>query len=168
MRPVARTTGLVIRELGDETVVYDVERHVAHCLNRTAALVLRHADGRRSVADMATALASACGSAVDEGVVRLTLQKLAEARLLEDGGGQAEGTPPLASPGRREALRRVGLGAALLAPVVTSLLVPTPAEAAATCIPQTACTAAKYGQPCYVLVQSECASKICIDNNLCQ
>ena len=61
----------------------------------------------------------------------------------------------------------MGLGAALLAPVVTSLLVPTPAEAAATCIPQTACTPAKYGQPCYSLSQSECSSKICQDTNLC-
>ena len=62
----------------------------------------------------------------------------------------------------------MGMGAALLAPVVTSLLVPTPAEAAATCIPQTACTPAKYGQPCYFLSPAECTSgKICQDTNVC-
>ena len=47
----------------------------------------------------------------------------------------------------------MGLGAALLAPVVTSLLVPTPAEAADTCIPATACTPAKYA-PALLFPQS--------------
>jgi hypothetical protein len=158
----------VVRDLGDETLVYDVERHQAHCLNRTAALVFRHVDGRRSVADIAAALSVPGGGAAGEDVVRLALRQLAEARLVEEAA--TEPAPSLASPGRREALRRVGVGAALLAPVVTSLLVPTPAEAAATCIPQSACTAAKYGQPCYVLSQSECTNKICIDGppGLCQ
>jgi hypothetical protein len=162
---VARTPGLVVRDLGNETLVYDAGRHEAHCLNRTASLVFRHADGRRSAAEIAAALAA------DEEVVRLALRQLAEARLLDGGTGPAaEPTPapPLPASGRREALRRVGLGAALLAPVVTSLLVPTPAEAANTCIQQAACTAAKYGQPCYVGGTTECTSKICIDDQLCQ
>jgi hypothetical protein len=165
MRPMARTAGLVVRDLGDETLVYDLERHEAHCLNRTAALVFRHADGRRSVADIALVVAADAHSAVDEDVVRLAIEKLAEAKLIENA--DAEPLPETASPTRREALRRVALGAALLAPIVTSLLVPTPAEAAATCIPATACTAAKYGQPCYSVSTSECTSKICYDNLDC-
>jgi hypothetical protein len=164
MRPVARTTGLVIRDLGDETVVYDLERHQAHCLNRTAALVFRHADGRRSVAEIAVAVAAEAHSPVDEDVVQSAIQKLAEARLIENV--HAKPSPPPAT--RREALRKVGLGAALLAPVVASLLVPTPAEAAATCVPAASCTLAKFGDPCWSGSQAECTSKICTDNGVCQ
>ena len=167
MKPVARTAGLVIRELGGETLVYDLESHQAHCLNGTAALVFRHADGSRSVADIAAAVAREADSIADESVVRLALEKLTQALLVQGGPGHAEPTRADPTHGRREALRRVGIGAALLAPVVTSLLVPTPAEAAATCIPATACTAAKFGQPCYSLSQAECTSKVCYDNNDC-
>jgi hypothetical protein len=53
MKPVARRNGLVVRDLADEVVVYDKERHEAHCLNGTAATVFRNADGRRSVSDLA-------------------------------------------------------------------------------------------------------------------
>lgn len=168
MRPLARTTGLIIRDVGNEVVVYDAARHEAHCLNHTAALVFRRADGRRSIPELAAVLAAESRAAVDAATVRLALKQLAAARLLdeEDERDGARASP--ASAGRRQAIRRVGLGVALVAPVVTSLLVPTVAEAAATCIPQSACTAAKYGQPCYVVSQAECTSKICVDTNLCQ
>ncbi len=37
--PHGRKDGLVVKELGNETLVYDLERDEAHCLNQTAALV---------------------------------------------------------------------------------------------------------------------------------
>jgi hypothetical protein len=144
-------------------VVYDLERHHAHCLNRTAGLVFRHADGRRSVADIAAAVAAEAHSLVDEDVVRLAIQKLAEARLIEN----ADAKPSPAPSTRREALRKVGLGAALLAPVVVSLLVPTPAEAAPTCVPAAGCATAPYGTPCWTGSLADCPNKICLDATTC-
>jgi hypothetical protein len=167
-RPVTRSAGLIVREIGEETLVYDLARHEAHCLNRTAALVLRNVDGRRSVADIAVAAAADCRWAPDEDAVRLALQKLADAGLVEGGPGRAGPAASPQGPGRREALRRLALGTALLTPVVTSLLVPAPAEAAASCIQQNSCTPARYGQPCYVLNQNECANKICVALTTCR
>jgi hypothetical protein len=157
MRPLARSGGLVVRELPDELVVYDRERHQAHCLNRTAALVFRRADGRRTVEEIAALLGPGAG----EETVRAALDQLASAGLLDTGR-----TPP--APSRREALRRVGLGAAVLAPVVASLLVPTPAEAAATCIPASSCTTGNTGQPCYVSnPATECSLNTCQGAGVC-
>ena len=48
MKPRARSDGLVVRHLPGELIVYDLERHAAHCLNETAATIFRHADGRRT------------------------------------------------------------------------------------------------------------------------
>ena len=124
MRPVARTDGLVVREIGDETLVYDTRTHSAHCFNRTAALVFRHADGR-SVADIAANLARETDSITDESVVRLALEKLTQAPLVQGGPGHAQPTKADPTHGRREALRRVGMGAALLAPVVHHFGAPT-------------------------------------------
>ena len=43
MLPEARQDGLVIEELLEEILVYDLKRHRAYCLNRTAALAhLQH------------------------------------------------------------------------------------------------------------------------------
>ena len=142
MKPVARRTGLVVRELPDEVVVYDLERHEAHCLNRTAAMVFRSADGCRTVADIAGILGAETNTPPDEAVVGMAIGELVEARLLEPA---VEPIPTLASS-RREALRRVGLGAAVLLPLITSVLVPTPSEAAATCV--SSCAGQPPGQQC--------------------
>ncbi len=90
MRPVARRDGLLIRELPGEVLVYDRERHRAHCLNQTAAFVFRHADGTRTVADLARVLAPEAAPAAGASVVAMALDQLAEAGLLEDGPGEAD------------------------------------------------------------------------------
>jgi Coenzyme PQQ synthesis protein D (PqqD) len=163
MKPQARIAGLVIREFPDELVVYDTATHRAHCLNATAALVFLHSDGRRSVRDLAVLVAGTSADA-DEAPVHAALERLAEAGLLERQPG-----PHRPELRRREVLRQVGLGAVVLAPVVTSLLVPSPAEAAATCIPQTACQPGiNDGQACYNSMPLECANKTCQPSGLCQ
>jgi hypothetical protein len=147
MRPVARRSGLVVRELPDETLVYDTESHQAHCLNRVAGLVFRSADGTRSLDDLARLVGQ--GQASEE-LVRGALLDLAAAGLLV-GPPQdraASGLP------RREVMRRVGLGAAVLVPAVVSILAPTPAEAAATCVCN--CSGQPANTPCTGAFLSTC------------
>jgi hypothetical protein len=158
MRPVARRGGLLIRELPDELLVYDQEQHRAHCLNRTAAQVFRHADGTRTVGELALLLGPEAG----ETVVEAALARLDEAGLLEGGA-----PPPGLS--RREVVRRVGIGAAILLPAVASIVAPTPAEAAATCA--TNCTGKPDGTPCTCFgadpCTATCTSDSCSDGGGC-
>ena len=161
VKPRARA-GVIARPVGNEVVVYDPDTHTAHCLNRTAAIVLRSADGESSVGAIAQRLALETGTEPDEHVVWETLERLTETKLLESKPSL------LVSVSRRRALRRVGLGAAALAPIVASLVVPTPAEAAATCIQEAACDATTIGNQCYVLAQAECATKVCTGVGVCQ
>jgi hypothetical protein len=158
MRPVARRDGLLIRELPDEVLVYDRESHRAHCLNRSAAVVFRHADGNRTVADLANLLAPRAEPVAGAALVTLALGQLAEAGLLDSA-------PLSTGPTRRAVIRRVGLGAALLLPVVASIVVPTPAEAAATCVSSclnkpdgTPCDCSGLANPCTATCQSESCS----------
>ena len=156
MKPVARKNGLVVRDLANEVVVYDQERHEAHCLNSTAATVFRNADGRRSVSDLALLLGDGPGA---QALVEMALGQLGEARLLESG-------PSFASePGlpRRDVMRRVGLAAAVLLPLVTSILAPTPAEAAATCIDGNGggCVG-NPGASCHCGIPAECPVNACV------
>lgn len=144
MKPAARRTGLVVRELPGEVVVYDLERHQAHCLNRTAAAVFQGADGTRSLDELAALLGDDAGPPERAAAVRMALEQLAAAQILEPGSAPSRAAAPGLS--RRSVLQRAGLGAAVLLPAVVSMLAPTPAEAAATCIED--CTSQLFGTPC--------------------
>jgi hypothetical protein len=128
MRPHARKDHLLVREVGDELVVYDRERHHAHRLNRTAALVWRHCDGQRTVAEIARLLQYELNHAVDEKLVWLSLLRLDRAHLLRE---RVTGPQKLTGQSRRQVVRKLGLVGALsfLLPVVTTLAAPTPALA---------------------------------------
>ncbi len=144
MRPLARTDGLVVRAIGDETLVYDTRQHRAHCLNRPAAFVFRHSDGTRTAGEIAVLLGTSAPHGADKERVEMALERLHEAGLLVTEYRAAR----RGSTSRREVLRRVSLGAALLAPIVTSLVVPTPAEAASPCIPAADCAGNDF-KSCY-------------------
>jgi hypothetical protein len=149
MKPVARRVGLLIRELPGELLVYDRERHQAHCLNRTAASVFRHSDGICTVADLALALAPEAEPRAAASLVTLALGMLHDAGLLRDAPGAVRRS-------RRDVVRRVGLGAALLLPAVASVVAPTPAEAAATCV--ASCTNQPDATPCNCSQVGECTA----------
>src|SRR3954471_10513299 len=83
--PAAREEGLIIQEMAEEVLVYDRERYKAHCLNKTAALVWRHCDGKTTVAQIAGLLEHELKAPVDEEIVWLAMGQLQKARLLGDG-----------------------------------------------------------------------------------
>ena len=100
--PLARHEDLVVQQMPEEVLLYDLRRHKAHCLNKTAAMVWQQCDGQTTVADMARRLEREAGPAVDEGVIRYALNKLGEADLL------AERPDPGATRGlsRRQVVKR--------------------------------------------------------------
>ena len=91
--PQARTDHLVVRELPEETLVYDLERNKAHCLNRTVALVWRLCDGTRSPAALCEVAKEKLRLQDAEALVHLALEQLGRRNLL------AEASAP-AAPGR--------------------------------------------------------------------
>ena len=124
--PRARTNRLVTRELGDELLVYDLERHKAYCLNQVAMQVYRHCDGETTIPDMALRIGNALSMPVDERAVRLGLVRLERAHLLDSPVAQ------ILHVSRREMLRTLGRTAAVVGPLVTAITVPTSAQAQAT------------------------------------
>jgi len=145
--PKARQEELLIEELGDETLVYDMRTHKAHCLNRTAALVWNRADGQSTVSEMINALEKELHAPINSDVVWLALEQLGKASLLSDRL-PSTGTQP--SMTRRAVMKRIGLGAAVALPLVTSILAPTTAEAS---------TCRSFGATC--TSGSVCCSGIC-------
>lgn len=124
--PRARKVGLVTCELDDETLVYDLERDRAHCLNQTAALVWQRCDGKVTVAEAASLLQKQLGAPVDVDVVWLALKQLQRFHLI-DASAPAAVSPPSLS--RRKLLLKYA-PAALALPLIMSITAPTPAAGA--------------------------------------
>jgi hypothetical protein len=123
--PKARQSQLVIKELANETLVYDESNHQAHCLNQTAAFVWKHCDGRRSIPTLARLMEKEMNAAVSEQAVRFAIKQLEESRLLEASTSK----PIWAGLSRREMVRTIGITAVAL-PIITSIVAPRAAQAA--------------------------------------
>lgn len=162
VKPRRRKKGLAVQHLVDEVLVYDLERHRAHCLNRTAALVWRQCDGKSNISDMARILEEKLDAPADPELVRYALDRLGRAHLLE---GRA--TP--AKYSRRDfihRLKKIGLAASVMLPVVSSIVSPTPAHAMS-CVAAGMCGSAGDCTPCYQGNPSQCSSKLCC-NGMCR
>lgn len=152
-----RKGDLIVRQVGPETVVFDRRQHRAHCLGPLAAAVWRSCDSQHSTAEIAERVSAERGEPVDEIAVRVALRRLERAGLIDGGASwpveAGPGAP--AAPGgagRREALRRV---AALTGLAVLSVVTPSPAQVAATCV--------RNGQPC--TSSAQCCNACCNANN---
>lgn len=129
VRPIARTDGVLTETVDGELLVYDLDGDMASHLNRTAAVVWRNCDGRRTVADLLTIVIDELGETADEDVVLMALDSLAEHGLLSSGYEERDGAAVALS--RRRFFRRVGVvgASAVNAPVVYSMIAPTAAAA---------------------------------------
>ncbi|MEO8435695.1 MAG: PqqD family protein [Pyrinomonadaceae bacterium] len=145
--PQARRTKLVIQELANEVLVYDLERDQAHCLNQTAAMVWKHCDGASDAASIATRLGSELRTPVDERIVWYALEQLGRDKLLEES---IVLPAAMAGMSRRQMVRTLGLAAVVAVPLITSIVAPTPAQAATCFASGVACT-----------TSAECCSGLC-------
>ena len=125
--PVARREGLLIENLPDEVLIYDLDRKKAHCLNQTAALLWNHCDGRTSVNDLARILEKQSEKKVDETFVWYGLCQLQKASLLEGSLALPDSRTRFS---RRELVKRIGLAVSI--PLVVSIIAPQ-ASAALSC-----------------------------------
>jgi Coenzyme PQQ synthesis protein D (PqqD) len=148
--PKARDNELVFQEIEDELLVYDLKRHQAHCLNRTAALIWENCDGKKTVRGLARLLEQKSGVVTDEEVVWLGLSQLNKSHLLQEEIAPSAGP---ATVSRRELGRRLGAATALSLPLITSIVSPTAAQAV---------SRRPDGSSCEV--DADCASNCCVAN----
>jgi len=131
--PRARTRDLVIRELDDETLVYDMESDKAHCLNQTAALVWNQCDGKTTAEDAARSLQTRFDVPVDTDLVWLAVKQLKRFHLVEGGKKSV-------SVSRRNLVLKYAPIALALLPAIISISSPTPAQAASCAAGSAPCT----------------------------
>jgi hypothetical protein len=147
--PMARSAGLVVQEMPDEVLVYDLDTNKAHCLNQSAARVWRACDGDTSIADIVRQF----DGKVTEDFIWLAIDQLGEKGLLQN-----EMAPRFAGQSRRQVLKTIGLASVVALPVIASLVAPSSALASTTCQCTTNATCAQRPQ---------CPALTCNANGVC-
>jgi hypothetical protein len=155
--PIARRKDLIIEDLPDEVLVYDLTTDKAHCLNRTSALIWKNCDGEKSAGEIAELLEQEqeLESPVSVQVVVLGLEELAVNGLLQEEISLAPG----AQVSRRRLIQNLGLTAAIALPVIMSLSVPAAAGAGSVTDP---CIANPRADGCPCTLNSDCDSGECV------
>jgi len=153
-RPTARTAGLVIQEVPNEVLVYDLDTNKAHCLNQSAAIVWKSCDGKNSISEIAKLVEEQAGGKVTDEFVWLAIDQLSQNNLLE-----SEVAISFEGRSRREVIKKIGLASVIAVPVIASLVAPRSAMASSSC----ACVA-----PGDCLAQTSCASTVnCNGSGIC-
>jgi hypothetical protein len=119
-----------VQQVGLETLVYDEIRHKAFCLNESSSVIWRLADGERTVAQIRVAASLQLGCEVSDEFVLFALEELRRDGLVE---------PPSivgaeAAISRRVMLQRLGIGGALLLPIIAAVVAPPAALAYSGCV----------------------------------
>jgi hypothetical protein len=147
--PVARSEEIITKRIDGELLVYNRLRDEAHCLNETAAAIWKRCDGRTTPNEIAELLSKEIGRTIDQRLIWLGLDELGRKHLLTEIEDQPGATRAF-TLSRREAIRRIGLGAAIALPVIVTITAPTPAQAG---------TCKHNNVPCST--GSECCSGVC-------
>jgi hypothetical protein len=123
--PSARSDDLLIEQLGDETIVYDLKSKDVHCLSPLAAGVFRLCDGNHTRAQMTEVINTGSTEPVSEDAVYEAVAQLQERHLLD--------VPPMIIKNNGDGISRRDFGkrsavagAAFLAvPLISSIAAPT-------------------------------------------
>lgn len=127
-KPKVRDGGLLIQQLADELLVYDLDRNEAHCLNGIAAEVWALCNGERTVREIGALLNSDLAPADVDALVWSAVDQFAERKLLEEAAEALPDRTPAAMMTRRQMVARLGL-IGLSLPLVESIVSPPAAMA---------------------------------------
>lgn len=125
--PSVRRNNLVVQEISDELMIYDLNENKAFCLNETSAKVWQLCDGKKSLGQISKELGRQLNTSPDVGLVWLALNQLKINKLLENS---ADIEDKYLGMSRREVIKKVGFGTMIALPLVSSIVAPTSANAA--------------------------------------
>ncbi len=156
MKPQARKSDLVVRQLGKERLIYDLKANKAFCLNETSTLVLESCDGTRSISEISNRMSEKLEAPVCKDLVKFALDQFGKDGLIEGYTGDY-----FVGLSRREVIRRTGFASVIALTIVSSIIAPKALMAQSVCVPG----AAIGGTATTCTSDNECAECNCLRRN---
>jgi hypothetical protein len=122
LNPQSRKANLVVQQMEDEVLIYDLTSNKAFCLNKTSALVWQACDGKRTTTEIAELIGKQLKTPANEDLIWLTLDLLKKEKLIESEGVLEH---RFAGMSRRQVIKKVGLGTMATLPIVAAVVAPT-------------------------------------------
>jgi hypothetical protein len=141
IKPVSRKKDIIIQEMAGETLVYDLLKDKAFCLNETSSFIWQLCDGTRSLRTIAEVLSRQLKTQVSEDVVWLAIDQFKKDGLLEDNNVVIQHSFGMS---RREVIKKVGIASAVSLPLISVIVAPVAAQMGSCLPPNTPCA---FGQP---------------------
>lgn len=150
--PDLRTRNIVVKELPDELLIYDLDKNKAFCLNKTARLIMDECDGVSTIEEAVKSLNRKLKTNISEEMIWMVIEQLKKADFIEQDYQVPIETTRVT---RRKILQSAAaLGIAL--PMITTLVAPMAVNAQSGCIPI-------EGGRCNLQVNDCCPPGVCID-----
>jgi uncharacterized protein YwlG (UPF0340 family) len=147
--PQARYDDIVVQEVAEEVLVCNLTNNHVSCLNVTSAEIWKLCNGKRSVAEITRILQKTFSLSVTEDLVLLALDQFSRENLLVE---KVESNIIFNNVSRREVIKRVGLASMIALPMVSSIVMPTAAQA------QSGCTIPNAANGCPCASTADCAT----------
>jgi hypothetical protein len=126
IKPKTRERDIVIQELNDEILIYDLGLNRAFYLNQSAALVWQACDGRKDVAAIGREISQKLQTPAADEFVWLALNQLKKENLLQNAD---ELPADFGGLSRRQVIKRIGFSSMIALPMISSLVAPSAAHA---------------------------------------
>lgn len=163
--PCTRKDNLVVQDLGQEVLVYDLLINKAYYFNETSSIIWRMCDGKKSANEISHSASKKTGLPISEDIVWLALNQFKKDNLLEDSKNFATIFDGVS---RREIVKKVGFASVVALPVISSVIAPSAVHAQSACVTPMACAPPGSGSSmdnlpdgCFCISNLNCASGIC-------
>ena len=153
--PKCHKENIVIQELENELLIYDLNINKVYCLNHTSAMVWQLSDGENSIPEISLLMSKKLQTEISEDFVWLALDRLKQADLLDKSTKIEIDFNGLT---RRQLIRKVGLASMIALPIIASVVAPT------------AVNAQSLSGVCLPLLKLGCSTfpNNCCPGNVCQ
>lgn len=134
--PRSRQTNIVVQEMKNQLLIYDLNINKAYCLNETSVMIWQLCSGKNSIADISLLMGEKLKMQVSEELVWLALDRLKKDDLLEKA---AEFEINFGGLNRRQIIKKVGLASMIALPIIASVVAPSALMAQSSCVPNQLC-----------------------------
>lgn len=156
-KPLSRQADILVQDLDNELLVYDLQINKAYCLNHTSAMVFEFSDGTKTISEISELMSKKLGILVSEDFVWLALKDLEKENLLKNS---EEISNYLMGLSRREIVKKVGFASMIALPIIASVVAPSAlaaqSNAAVRCVIPADCTSGNCASTFYLPVGMFC------------